>query len=376
MKIGINAAVLGHEDTGVEIWTRGLIGALARQDRANRYVVYVRRGVDPFGGEDVPPNFEVFRMPGPSAGRMPRIMWEQMSLPRLARGHGLDVLHCPAYVAPYGPGVPMVLTLHDLFVYTHPGQCRLINRLHFRVRMPHSVRQAARIHCTSHWTRSCLCSQFPAAGPRARVVHPGVDEMFRPLPPREVERYRREHAFPRAPFLFVGNPEPKKNIEMLLHAFMLLRHRYDCERQLMLVGGEGWASMHVDDLIDRLGIVPHVTRTGYVPRGELPFLYANSLALVFPSVIEGFGLPPLEAMACGIPVITTAAGGLPESVGGAAVRLNEADATTLADSMHRLEQSPELRLEHVRAGLRRARMFRWEKLADQYVRIYREAATA
>jgi glycosyltransferase involved in cell wall biosynthesis len=358
------------------MWTRGLIRALAQADSDNEYVLYVRRGADPFSGEPAPRNFEVFQIPGPRSGRAFRILWEECSLPRAARGHRLDVLHCPAYVAPRLPGMPTVVTLHDLLVYTHPKCCRLLNRLHFRLRMPETVWKAARIHCTSHWTRSKLCGRFPESAGCARVIHPGVDDLFRPVPPKQVERYRRRRGLPRDPFLFVGNPEPKKNLRMLLHAFMLLKHRYDCRRKLMLVGGKGWGSLDIDDLIERLGLGGEVIRPGYVPREELPMIYANALEMIFPSEVEGFGLPPLEAMACGTPVVTTGAAGLSESVGAAALLTEKTDPTNLAEAMHRLERRGDLRRKYRRAGLRRAKMFRWDKLVGQFLEIYREAAEA
>ena len=239
MKIGINAVVLGPEDTGVGIWTRGLIRALAGIDRENQYLIYLRRGTNPFGSHEVPSNFHLFHIPGPRRGRIPRITWEQLVLPRLSRAHRLDLLHCPAYVAPHHLGVPTVLTLHDLLVYTHPRCCRLMNRIHFRLRLPDSVWQSTRIHCTSHWTRRILCSRFPLVRYRARVVHPAVDDIFRPYTPSEVERYRESRRFPVDPFLFVGNPEPKKNIDVLLHAYTLLKHQHGCRRKLIIVGGGG-----------------------------------------------------------------------------------------------------------------------------------------
>jgi glycosyltransferase involved in cell wall biosynthesis len=375
MKIGINAVVLGSRDTGVGIWTRGLIQALARADDRNEYVLYHRRGINPLRNGAVPSNFQMFDMPGPRSGRVPRIAWEESCLPRVCREHGVDVLHCPAYVAPHRPGVPTVVTLHDLLVYTHPKCCRLLNRLHFRLRLPETIWGARRIHCTSHWTRSKLCARFPLVRARARVIHPGVDDVFRPIPPRDVEQYRSRRGWPRDPFLFVGNPEPKKNLRMLLHAFMLLKHHYQCHRKLMMVGGEGWGSVDIDELVQRLGLGGEVIRTGYVPREELPLIYANAVALVFPSEVEGFGLPPLEAMACGTPVVTTGAGGLSESVGAAALRPQRTDAMALAETMHQMDKRGEIRRKYRRAGLRRAGMFHWDNLVGQFLEIYREAAT-
>lgn len=373
MRIGINAAGLGTENSGVETWTGGLIKGLAQVDENNEYVIFARRGVRPFDGEKMPENFMIHRIPLPPGGRMRRLMWEMMALPRLAGSRDLDVLHCPAYVAPYNVDVPLVLTLHDLLVYTHPHVCRLRNRLHFHLRLPGSIRTAARIHCTSHWTRACLAGRHPETLGRARVVHPGIEEIFRPADSGEVKKYLQRTGLREKPFVFVGNPEPKKNLRLLLHAFLLIKHQYGSSRRLLLVGGDGWPQGELDDLIERLGLCGDVIRAGYVARRQLPVIYSAAFAFVFPSEIEGFGLPPLEAMGCGAPVITTGAGGLSESVGAAALVLDNNSAANLAGAMHKLENTPELRQKYSRAGRQRARIFRWPRVASLFPPIYREA---
>jgi len=246
--------------------------------------------------------------------------------------------------------------------------------LHYRLLLPGTVRRAALLHCTSHWTRAALCALFPGAAAKARVVHPAVDELFRPPPADAVRRFLEACGFEEPPFLFVGNPEPKKNVLGLLEAFSLLRQRHGSRRKLLMVGGEGWGVRRLQEAMGRLGLGEHVVRLGYVRREELPLVYGSALALVFPSHVEGFGLPPIEAMACGTPVITSGAAGLAESVGTAAVVVKDASARGLAEAMHRLEVSPQERRRLARAGLRRAASFRWHLVVGQMRRLYREAA--
>ncbi len=376
MRIGINATVLGDRDTGVEVWTRGLIRTLSRINGGNEYVVFAREGVGLFGETGPPECMRVHRVRGVGNSRTARILWEETRLPALSSGFGLDLLHCPAYVAPARMPVPTVVTLHDLFVYTHPACCRLRNRIHFRLRLPGSIRRAARIHCTSHWTRDCLRDQFPSVQSRACVVHPAVDDIFRPLAERVYDEYREEHRLPEKPFLFVGNPEPKKNLSCVLRAFSRLQTQGEGGEHLILVGGKGWVTTRVDRMIREFGLEGAVTRTGYVTRKNLPFLYGMSRALVFPSVAEGFGLPPLESMACGTPVISTRAGGLAESVGDAGLIVDPSGVKQLADAMKHLSESSGRRAELSRAGLHRAQKFRWDRLIDDILRMYAEAAGA
>jgi len=373
VRVGINAVVLGRCDAGVGAWTRGLIKGLSCLDDGNEYVVYCRREAGPLDGEDSP-KMRVVRAAVPPGNRAFRIMWEQAVLPVLLRRDGVEVLHCPAYVMPVASAVATVATLHDLFAFTHPEFCRRLNVIHFRFAVPSTVKRARIIHCTSHWTRASLCLCFGSAAERARVVHPAVDDLFRPPEADDVRAYLEGHGLEQAPFLFVGNPEPKKNVPLLLEAFAMLKSKHGSERKLLLAGGEGWRRLHVGDRIRRLGLQGEVVRLGYVPREELPLLYGSALALVFPSVVEGFGLPPLEAMACGTPVITSGRAGLDESVGAAALKLREPNSERLTELMHELERDASLRARLRTAGLRRAAQFRWRRLAPQMVELYRQAA--
>jgi glycosyltransferase involved in cell wall biosynthesis len=372
VKIGINAMVLGPQDAGVGVWTRGLICALARADAENQYVVYHRRAAGlPAAGAGENFRFVPVDLAGPS--RAARIAWEQFVLPGRAHRDGVDVLHCPAYVMPRRATVPTVVTLHDLFVYTHPRFCRWLNLIHYRMMLPQTLRHATLVHCTSHWTRGVFGVLFQELLGKARVIQPGVDDIFVPPAAAAVERFRREHGLAEPPFLFVGSVEPKKNLRCLLDAFTLVQRLHGSPRKLLLVGGSGWKSVGLDRMIRRLGIADSVVRLGYVPREELPVIYGSSLALVFPSAIEGFGLPPLEAMACGTPVVSSDRGGLAESVGAAALVVKHDDPASIADAMHKLEESAELCRKHATAGIRRAAVFRWDRAARQFVDLYGEA---
>ncbi len=376
MKVAVNAMILGPRDAGVGVWTRGLLRALARVDLENEYVVFHRAGAAPLGLPADAENFRLVSVRVPTSSRLSRIAWEQLALPPMLRSVRADVLHCPAYVMPCLAGVPTVVTLHDLLVFTHPGLCKRLNVLHYRLMLPVTLRRAALIHCTSHWTRRALCALLRGAAPRARVVHPAVDEIFRPPDGAAVGSFLRERGLDKPPFLFVGNVEPKKNLPLLLEAAAQLKAQGKLRRKIALVGSEGWPGVRLGARIAELGLEGDVVRWGYLPRERLPLVYASALALVFPSEVEGFGIPPLEAMACGTPVITTGRGGLAESVGGAALTVPKLEAGALAEAMLELEGSQELQSRLRQAGLRRARLFDWDEAAGRIVEIYREAKVA
>jgi alpha-1,3-rhamnosyl/mannosyltransferase len=372
MRIGVNAIILGRRDSGVGIWTRGLIRSLDRWGGGHEYVVY--HGLD---AAELPElhsgRVRYACVPVSNRLRPLRIAWEQLRLARRARADGLDVLHCPSYVRPLRAGVPTVLTLHDLFALTHPQFCRRLNGVHYCLMLGPSVRRATLIHCTSHWTRRMLEEEFPAQAGKAHVVHPGVDEVFRPRAER-AGRVLERYGLRAPPFLFVGVPEPKKDVATLLVAYAELHLLYGTRRKLLMVGGRGWPRGELRRAIRDLCLEGYVVTAGYVPRRELPALYRAAVALVFPSAAEGFGLPPLEAMACGTPVVCTLGTGLAESAGRAARRVPVGDHSALADAMHEVDRSPALRERLKAAGLRHAADFAWRDKAARMVRLYERAA--
>lgn len=375
MRIAIDAMTLSSQDTGVGIWTRGLIRSLTLLDRDNEYLIYHglgAAGLSALGS----PKARYVPVPVPNTVRPVRVLYEQLLLPRRVRRDRVDVLHCPAYVRPLRAGVPTVVTVHDLFAFTHPGCCKRLNVLHFRLAMPPSIRRATLIHCTSDWTRRMLAERFPQAAPKAHVIHPGVDDIFRPRgDDAGAAALFARLGLAAPPFLFVGSAEPKKNVPLLLTAYAELKRRFGTARGLLMVGRRGWAVRPVLRCIAALRLRRDVARAGYVDRDQLPAIYRSSLALVFPSLCEGFGLPPVEAMACGIPVICTGGSGLAESADGAARIVPCDDPSALAEAMHEVEESADLRARLREAGLRHAAGFRWEDKAREFVRLYELAAS-
>jgi len=372
LRIAINAVIVGPHDTGVGIWTRGLIRALARADRENEYVVYHRSAAGVLAPE-AGSNFKFVQVKLRGSSRVERIVWEQFVLPGRLEQDGVDVLHCPAYVIPRRARIATLVTIHDLFVFTHPQLCKRLNIVHYRMMVPRAMRRATLIHCTSHWTRTMVCDQFPETSPRVRVIHPCVDGIFKAPDAGDVADFARQYGLDSPPFLFVGNPEPKKNVSLLLSGLAALKERHGLNRKLLLVGGQGWGE-NIEKRLAALGIQGDVVRTGYLRREKLPLAYGCALALVFPSVVEGFGIPPLEAMACGTPVLTTNNGGLPEAVGCAAMVIKEETPAGLATAMHELEEEADVRSALSEAGLHRVRYFRWDKAAERFVSAYRECA--
>jgi glycosyltransferase involved in cell wall biosynthesis len=374
MRVGLNAMVLGRSDTGVGIWIRGLIAALAATGRdEDELLVYHGRDLTQI---DAPESGPLRRVPTGvhNERRLRRILHEQLCLPGRLRRDAVDVLHAPCYVMPLRAPMPTVVTLHDLLALTHPELCKRLNAAHFRLMIPRSVRRATIVHCTSEWTRREFVRLFPADAHKAHVVLPPVDAVFRPEEDESgVARLLGELGLTQRPFLFVGNVEPKKNLPLLLEAYAEFRRRGG-RRRLVMLGGRGWRNQAVGEAIERLKLGEDVLQLGYVERERLPGIYRAAVALVFPSLVEGFGLPPLEAMASGTPVVCARGAGLDESAGDAALTVEAGDADALADAMEQVSGSPELRARLRKAGLARAAHFCPMDRARQMWALYRRAA--
>jgi glycosyltransferase involved in cell wall biosynthesis len=220
-----------------------------------------------------------------------------------------------------------------------------------------------------------LAREFGPVADKAHVVRPGIDSIFKPTQDAaETRRVLERFGLEQPPLLFVGNVEPKKNIPALLDALARVKRRAGTRRKLLMVGAHQWRSGSLTARIARLGLAGDVVLGGYVPRADLPGIYRSSLALVFPSLWEGFGLPPLEAMACGCPVICTFGSGLSEGAGKAARLVPPDDVAALADAMEEVERSPDIRRWLREVGLRRVRNFRWPDRVREFPRLYELAA--
>lgn len=358
-RVAFNAALLREPYSGVEVMIRETACALARHGTLPYCIYTPDRDVRPFPAND---RLQV-RPVSPSRSRLRRILWEQCALPRLLRRDRARVLHAPAYVAPLATRCPVVLTVHDLHVFTHPQYCSLANRLHYRLLLPASLRRAAAITVYSEHVRRALLSRFPAAAAKTRVIPPGVPARFlQPVTDAQREAVRTRLHLPQKFLLFVGDLSPRKNLLGLQAAFDLLRTE-DHALQLVIAGapvGSPCPQLASD----------RIHWLGYVPEDDLPALYGAAEALVFPSFDEGFGLPALEAMASGCPVVC-APGGAAEVCGDAALVCNPASPTSIAEATRALLSNPILRRARIEAGRRRAAEFRWEDTVRELETLYR-----
>ena len=369
--VGVNAHLLslagGYRSAGISLYIYNLLHHLPATGAEMEYTVFLneRRYQAPPGLR-----LKVSRLP---TKRPPvRIVWEQALLPWVARSEGLDLLHSMAFVGPVASNCPFVTTVHDLSFLYYPDRFRSLRRRYLQAFARISVRRARRVIAVSESTKQDLVSIYDISPEKIDVVHNGVDASFRPLPADQVAAFRQQKGLPDRFLLFVGTLEPRKNVVRLIEAYARLPKG---RPPLVLVGGKGWFYDEIFCRVEALELTDEVHFSGFVPAEELPLWYNAADLFVYPSIYEGFGLPALEAMACGTAVITSTASSLPEVVGKAGKLVDPTDTEALATAMEQVLGDREMQEQMQAAGLVQAAGFSWEKAARQTVDSYRHALT-
>jgi len=306
-----------------------------------------------------------------SSSRLLRILWEQTVLPLLLCRSRAQLLHAPAYVAPLLAPCPVVITIHDLHVMTHPQFCRKRNIMHYNLLIPPSVRKAVAIIAFSPYTKRTILNRFPSVHDRIAVIPPGLSPLLvRCTDFARRQAVRQKYSLPSSFLLFVGDLTSRKNILGLISAFAIVQGERP-DLHLVLAGAADLATLSAIDLVIRKNGIRHrVSLIGYVETDDLSVLYSLAQAFVFPSHDEGFGLPPLEAMACGCPVVCSG-GAAVENCGNAAVTCDPRDRASIASAVSLLLDHPDFRKEKIESGYKKAAEFSWEKSARATEAVYR-----
>ncbi len=368
--IAFDATSVPANPAGAGTYVLNLARALPEVDAEHEYLVYARRHSLPLLG-GLPASCRVVDVGSLSRAR--RYLWEQTALPLSLRRHGAQLLHSPHHSTPlaYCP-CPRVLTVHDVTFFLLPNRYPVARRLFFQAMTRLAARRATRVLVPSHSVRESLSSLLQTPLDRLAVTPEGVSAAFRPLDRDDCRLLAHErYGLPDGYLLSVGTREPGKNREALLQALARLV-RGGRDLHLAVVGQRGWRYEGESEALSSLGVEGRVHFTGYVPQADLPALYNAASVFVFPSLHEGFGLPALEAMACGVPVVTSTVSALPEVVGEAGLLVDPANADALADAIARVLDDRTLAADLASAGLARAASFTWEACAKATVAVYRE----
>ncbi len=369
MHIAFDGTTLRAGRTGVGYYTEHLLRHTAAQATGDTLTVISNRPVETT--EPLPAHVSTLVVPSV----LPRLLWMQAHAPRLLRRIKADVVHFTNGMVPLASTVPTVVTIHDMsltmYPAFHPRRRVLLNRPLVDI----AARRADAIITVSEAAKQDILRIYGLQAARVHVVHEAAAPAFNVIhDPFELRRVRERYGLAERFILYVGTIEPRKNLPTLIEAFARRRAAGDLPLQLVCAGPYGWLSDDIDAQIERLHVRDAVRFTGYVPFADLPALYNLAEMFVFPSVYEGFGLPVIEAMACGTPVIIGSVAALHEVAQDAAARVEPLDVESLSDAIVGLASSRERREDLSGRGLARARTFSWERAAAETLNVYRAAA--
>ena len=360
MRIAIDARLWTEPRSGIGRYTRALTEQLLRLAPEEQWILYVDRTPGPSL-----PGAEVRCLPWPQ-----RLIWSLWHAPRDLRRRPVDLFHgVTGFELPGRGPWTLVTTVHDLVPFRLPALVPARHRWAVRCLLGAALRRAQRVIAVSETTRGEVLTRFSLPPDRVVVVPEAAAPHFRPPTPSMLAAARARHGLTRPYVLFVGFLEPKKNLGVLLESVAALRRRGAWgDTELIVVGAPGWGP---DPVVRAhgLGLEGVVRFVGAVADAELPALYAGALAFAFPSLWEGFGLPVLEAMAAGAPVVASNRGALPEVTAGAAL-LTDPAPQPLADALEQILSDPPLRERLRAAGLARSAQFSWERTARETLRVY------
>jgi len=370
MRIALDAIPLTEAKTGVGHYTDALAEGLARAYPDHQYDLLSPLEFDFDYNGDKPKNLN--RQFIPLRSRSIFRKWWLVGLPSLLRIYQVDVFHGTNYCVPVFAPCPTVVTIHDLSLYTQSHTHEAANVKRGKRRMPIMARLASLIIAPSEWTRREIVERLRVSSEKVRVIYEAAREGMKPLPPHFCQGVLDKYQIRPPYLLYVGTIEPRKNLLTLIRAYDELLRTTPLRPQLVLAGGRGWLCDEVFKLAEDLKLQDQVHFTGYVEDGDLPALYSAAEAFVYPSFYEGFGLPPLEAMACGAPVITSDVSSLPEVVGKAGLTHAPNNTRALTEAMAKLLGDETTREHFKREGLKQAAKFSWERAARETQSIYDE----
>lgn len=355
-------------DFGIGVYIQNLVSEFSSLRPSHRFVLYV-------SAEDrqkitVPDHWDVreTRYGKYSIG-------EFISFGQAVRKDGVDLFHEPHFTLPLGLQGRSVVTVHDLIHLKVPQYFSSVQRAYVRFMVRQALRNAGAIIADSENTKNDLVELFGISEDRVAAIHCGVRPFFRPLDHQSVRRFRDERGLKSPYLLFAGNIKPHKNVPTLLRAFSLLHARFP-ELRLVFTGGECFADAELARLARDLRIAEKITDLGRVGEGELLTAYNGAEALVLPSYYEGFGLPVLEAMSCGVPTVVSTGGSLPEVAGDASIICDPNKAEAFAEAVEAILTDSTLRSKLVDLGKQRSSQFSWRETARQTMIVYERVLSA
>jgi glycosyltransferase involved in cell wall biosynthesis len=364
MRIGIDLSILGVNQAGTASYTRRLLTALEQLKEDIEIKTFaVKQNRDMSAPKSIQSRFDTLYRD---------ILWIHGILPLQARRAKVDILHMPAFIIPLRCPCPSVVSILDTTIYRNPEYFPVWQRTYLRSMLPHSAHRSKKIITISKQSKNDIITQFGVPPDKVVPTYLAASLEFKQLPEDKITDVKKRYHLERF-ILIVGTLEPRKNLKTLLKSFGKIKDTFP-DVKLVHAGPQGWLYEEVLIQISENGLESSVTFLGRIPLDDLVGLYNAAEVFVFPSLYEGFGLPVLEAMACGCPVITSNVSSLPEVAGDAAILVNPINDDMIAHQLNMVLSDPELR-EHLRQqGLAQARRFSWQRCAEETLKVYREFA--
>lgn len=371
MKIGIEAQRIFRKNKhGMDYVVLQEIKELQQIDVVNEYYVFVKPGEDRC--VEISKNVHIIELKCPTYP-----LWEQWALPRAAKKYGVEILHCTSNTAPIWCNIPLVLTLHDI-IFLEPrnrqnqklSRYQDMGRTYRRLVVPRIIKHCKRIITVSNFEKNSILNHFNIEAPKLTMLYNSYDEAFRLQDnwQRDITKYIDHSGY----FLILGNTDYRKNTERMIIAYAKYLKRSTIKRKLLITS---LTKEYIDHILNDNGINnirKQIVLTDYLPFTDLPSIYHHAFCFLFASLREGFGIPILESMACGTPVITSNTSSMPEVAGQDAILVNPEDSEEITDMMLRLETDDTFYEQQIKIGLERAKLFSWRKTAENLLKLYQE----
>jgi glycosyltransferase involved in cell wall biosynthesis len=369
MKIGIEAQrIFRINKHGMDYVVLQEILHLQKTDHDNEYFIFVKPGPDRCVQSS--DNVHVIELKMPSYP-----LWEQVALPRAARRYGVELLHCTSNTAPIWCDVPLVLTLHDI-IFLEPRDkanhslYQNMGWLYRRLVVPRILDKCRRIITVSEFEKQNIINKLGIPEQRMAMIYNGYNSWFHEI--EDINETYKNYIPQRGYIFFLGNTDPKKNTERTLVAYAKYLEQSSVKRPLLMADLD---RDYLNGIISRNGIEhirEHLFMPGYIPNGDLPYIYNNAFAFLYTSLRESFGIPLLEAMACGVPVVTSNTSSMPEIGGQEAILVNPESSDEIAQKLLQLETDSDFYHRQREVGLERAKLFSWQSTAQHLLELYKE----
>lgn len=375
MKIGIEAQrIFRKKKHGMDMVALELIKQLQVIDHENEYYIFVNN-IEDREALTLTPNFKVIYVKS-----APYPIWEQFYLPKAAKDCGVQVLHCTSNTTPIFTQIPIILTLHDIIYlekwnFTKGTAYQIIGNLYRRWNVPLAVKLAKHILTVSNFENNRIKSYFKLDNNAISTAYNGVGKHFKPITDsNELLRTKNKYKLPDNFVFFLGNTDPKKNVIGVLKALSILKQKKLLEFKLLMLDINRDYLQGIMRKIGDESLVDDIVFSGYVPNIDLPAIYSQASLFLYPSLRESFGIPLLEAMACGTPIITSNTSSMPEVAGEAAVFVDPNDANQIADAILKLQKNNELKEKLKTIGFSRISRFTWQHNAELTLSVYKQFA--